>query len=168
MALGLGEYVHFSLRSDTPLLIDKLKKGYAHAVIVLDADPIIEQYGTTVLRFNTKSWRTRAALRCEQDRASIKRIITLSQDKRRWPSAEVLARYGVSLGSNARVLCMSEAERLAVREVLDSVSPDYRIECETIVSAPEYEPTTFKLIQNYFAQCSVAGTVVPPPMIPFD
>src|SRR5579883_1492189 len=59
--LALSDYVHFAFTLKTPILTDKLKKGYPHAVLIFDGYTLAQMPGHALLPYNTKAWRTRAA-----------------------------------------------------------------------------------------------------------
>jgi len=56
--VGLADFVHFSLSANTPLLIDKLRKGYAHVCMEFDAQAVVSLPMTGVVKYNAKSWWT--------------------------------------------------------------------------------------------------------------
>lgn len=53
--LKLDGYVHLSLQSQTPLLADKLARGYPHVLLVFGFDALFTSPVSALLRFNAKT-----------------------------------------------------------------------------------------------------------------
>lgn len=170
--LGLADWVHLSLRSDTPLLHDKLAKGYPHALLVFDRAAVLALPEVALLPYNTKAWRTRAACQPVTDALERANLLRRHADTGRFPSLEVLAHYGLDLTHLAQIAFVTDEERLWITDLLPGLaitSP------APLVTAPnlfprvgDYLPTTGSAITAYFDACRAAGTLLPPPPIPFD
>ena len=95
-ALGLADYVHLSLRPDTPLLADKLRRGYPHALLVFDRPSVLARPGTALVPYNAKSWHSKAAFTPVTDPADRAHLLDAHR-RGRYPSLEVLVKYGLDL-----------------------------------------------------------------------
>lgn len=167
--LGLADYVHFSLRPDTPLLADKLSRGYPHALFVFDGAAVFQQPGVALLPFNTKAWRHRSAFAPVVDKDAQAHLLR-AHAVGRFPSLEVLIPYGLSLDCLTRLICFMETERAALAAVLTALdlSAPLAADSSLFPACPTYAPTTGDALAAYFAACLKAGKVLPPPPIPFD
>jgi hypothetical protein len=170
--LGVADYVHLSLHSMTPLLADKLKKGYAHALIEFDRQAVLALPETAILPYNTKAWNSKSAFVPITDEAGKRRLLDERAAGGRNPSLEVLVKYGLSLEHAERVIYSSTAECDAVRRALISGACRACLRHEVEISAfpmpNTYEPVRLPEIESYFARCRSAGTILPPPTLPFD
>ena len=108
--LGLADYVHLSLKSQTPLLADKLRRGYPHALLVFDAAPVQALPETALLPFNTKAWRGRAAFAPVTDPAERTALLRRHSETGRCPSLEVLIKYGLDLTHAREIAFLTDAE----------------------------------------------------------
>ncbi len=169
--LGLADWVHLSLRPDTPLLRDKMGRGYPHALLVFAREPILALPQVALLPFNTKAWRSRAALQPvtdDLDKAALLRRYAVTG---RPPSLEVLVRYGLGLASLTRVAFLSDDEGQQMADLLGAltlVPPAPLVTAPALFPRAEYCPTTGDALAAYFTQCRAAGSLLPPPDIPFD
>lgn len=170
--LGLADYVHLSLDSHTPLLAHKLAKGYPHALLAFDRAAVLALPATALLPYNTKAWYTRACYAPVTDRAEQERMLRRHEEHGRYPSLEVLVKYGLDLASLAEVLFLTSEEREAVASLLQTLglmpSTPLRSDPARFPCHGPYQPTTLDLTTAYFAQCTQAGDLLPPPLIPFD
>ena len=89
--LGLADYVHLSLTPQTPLLADKLRRGYPHALLVFDAETVQALPETALLPYNTKSWHGRAAFAPVTDPMERAALLRRHAETGRCPSLEVLS-----------------------------------------------------------------------------
>ncbi len=170
--LGLADWVHLSLASDTPLLRDKLAFGYPHALLVFERETILALPQVALLPYNTKAWRTRAACRPVTEEAEKADLLRRHADTGRFPSLEVLVHYGLDLTPLVQVAFVTEEERAWVTDLLQTLDLPFPA---PLVTVPElfpsvggYAPATGEQITAYFAACRAAGTLLPPPAIPFD
>ena len=166
--LGLGEYVHFSFDYITPLLLDKARRGYPHAVFVFDAAAIAELPGAGLLPYNTKTWRSKRALRLVCDAGEAMSWLATRREGDRLRSLEFLVKYGAGLDSllELRFGTSEEAERVAkIAGACGLTLP------ESIIVSPHIgggaSPTASE-IDAYFEACEASGKVLPPPRIRFD
>ncbi|MBV9850056.1 MAG: hypothetical protein JO250_10325 [Armatimonadetes bacterium] len=170
--LGLADYIHLSLRPDTPLLADKVAQGYPHSLIVFDAQSVQALPETALLPYNAKAWRGRAAFVPVTDPAERAALLRRHAETGRCPSLEVLVKYGLALTHARQIAFLTDAERLqiaALQTALALITP------APLVTAPAlfprnvpYVPVTGDAIADYFRCCAEAGTVLPPPPLPFD
>ena len=168
--LGLADWVHLSLRPDTPLLRDKLSRGYPHALLVFDRDALLALPEVALLPYNTKAWRSRAACQPITDPAEKTELLRRHQETGHFPSLEVLVHYGLDLALLTQIAFVSEEERLWVSELLAALAltAPLVIAPELFPAVADYRPVTRDAILAYFTACRAAGKLLPPPLIPFD
>ncbi|MDQ2799302.1 MAG: DUF4433 domain-containing protein [Armatimonadota bacterium] len=170
--LGLADWVHLSLRPDTPLLHDKLAKGYPHALLVFDREAILALPEVALLPYNTKAWRTRAACQPVTDASERADLLRRHADTGRFPSLEVLVHYGLDLTRLTQIAFVTEEERLWITDllpVLAITSPaPFVTTPDLFPRTDDYFSTTGSAITAYFDTCREAGTLLKPPSIPFD
>jgi len=168
--LALADYVHFAFDLSTPILADKLNKGYPHAVLIFDAFALGELPGHALLPYNTKAWRTRAAYALVTDSWEKSRLLHRHDSFRELQSLEFLVKYGVGLEALLSVAFVSASEQAAVERLCGdlSIPVGAKIHVESALAPPAYFPATGKDIESYFAACRAAGEVLKPPAIPFD
>ena len=170
--LNLTDWVHLSLRPDTPLLRDKLAKGYPHALLVFDRETVLNLPEIALLPYNTKAWRSRSAYIPVTDPQAKADLLKQQAETKHFPSLEVLVHYGLSLALLTRIVLASERERSLVTETLAACEVSYQYSLETdaaLLRLPEaYAPTTELALREYFSACRLAGQLLPPPNIPFD
>lgn len=170
--LGLADWVHLSLHPDTPLLRDKLAKGYPHALLVFDRNAILAFPEVALLPYNTKAWRTRAACQPVTDASERADLLRRHADTGRFPSLEVLVHYGLGLTHLAQIAFVTEEEHLWVTDLLPALAMTAPVPFVTVPTlfprTDNYLPTTGSAITAYFDSCREVGTLLPPPAIPFD
>jgi hypothetical protein len=170
--LGLADYIHLSPQFHTPLLADKLRRGYAHSLLVFHAAPVLAQPETALLAWNPKSWRKRAALQPVTDPDECAALWHRHLATGRFPSLEVLVKYGLSLEHLQRIVFFCAEEYALVAELAEALAlprtAPWTVEPELFASCAAYTPTTRTQIAAYFAACRAAGELLPPPAIPFD
>lgn len=170
--LGLADYLHLSLHSQTPLLADKLRRGYPHALLVFDRARVLALPGAALLPYNTKAWFDKAAYAPVTDAASRQSLLDAHARHGRYPSLEVLVKYGLGLDALKTIAFCAEEECVQTRLTLDALSvpaPAALCVCPALFPLKgEYQPTTQALVFDYFAACRDAGDVLPPPEIAFD
>ena len=170
--LGLADWVHLSLTPHTPLLRDKLQRGYAHGLLVFDRDTVLSLPEVALLPYNTKAWRSRAVFEPVTDPAEKAALLKRHAQTRRYPSLEVLVHYGLSLNQLILVGFAVPSEQEAVTETLTALNLPALAPLVTdpaLFPLPDaYLPTTLSAIHDYFAACRNEGALLPPPAIPFD
>ncbi len=170
--LGLADWVHLSPAPRTPLLADKLRRGYPHALLVFRAAPVWALPETALLAYNAKSWCTRAALRPVTDADERAALWRRHVSTGRFPSLEVLVKYGLSLAHLERIALLTDDELALLGATLDALAlprpAPLTTEPSLFPPCDGYAPTTGGAIADYFAACRAAGSVLPPPPIPFD
>lgn len=170
--LGLADWVHLSLHPDTPLLRDKLARGYPHALLVFDRDAVLSLPEVALLPYNTKAWRTRVAFQPVTNASERADLLRRHADTGRFPSLEMLVHYGLDLAHLVQVAFVTDEERLWVAGLLAAmalVAPTPLITASHLFPCPDnYLATTGSAIAAYFDACREAETLLPPPVIPFD
>lgn len=170
--LGLADWVHLSLRAHTPLLADKLRRGYPHALLVFDRAAVLALPSTALLPYNTKAWFDKAAYAPVTDPAQRQALLHAHAQHGRYPSLEVLVKYGLGLGSLKTIAFCAEEEHVQTRQTLAAMGvpvPAALCVCPALFPhADEYRPTTQSLVFDYFAACRDAQAVLPPPPLAFD
>ena len=170
--LGLADYVHLSLTPHTPLLADKLRRGYPHALLVFDAEAVQALPGTALLPYNAKAWRSRAAFAPVTDPAERAALMRRHAETGRCPSLEVLVKYGLALDHARLVAFLTDEERRLVADVVSALSLPVPAPLTTDPSlfpgCDAYTPVTLGAIADYCAHCAGAADLLPPPNLPFD
>jgi hypothetical protein len=169
--LGLADYVHFYPQPGSPLLADKIAKGFPHALLVFDAERVLSLAGTGVIPYNTKSWRHREEFQPIEDSAQIAVLLAAHADGAH-PSLEVLARYAVGLDALRLVAFIADEERSLAEQVLRELrlapKAPLVVDRDLFPNAGGYRPDTLPSTSRYFQECRQARTVAVPPGIPFD
>jgi hypothetical protein len=170
--LSLTDFVHLSPRSQTPLLADKLGRGYPHVLLVFHAEDVFAMPEVALLPYNTKSWRTRAAFQPITEPAEREALWRRHTSTGRFPSLEVLIKYGLSLEHLERIALFTALEHRQLTKTLNAlalpVPAPLTTDSTLFPRCPNYAPTTDKAISDYFDACRAAKAVLPPPLIPFD
>jgi hypothetical protein len=166
--LRLTGYVHLALESVTPLLRDKLRKGYPHALLAF-AGSVAELPGAAFLRFNPKSWRHRDDF-VPLVTAEEKALFRSEWQSGLYPSAELLIPDSLPLANNLNALYFcSDAEQHWLGEFENRILPGLPIPA---VAAPDFLPPCEEFdwspFTQYASDCRAAGSMLPPPDLPFD
>lgn len=160
--LGLASYLHFSLTPKTPLLTDKRAHGYPHALLAFRLE-IAQLPGAGFCRYNQKAWRHREDFALLAD-ATEKALFLELYQQGRYPSAELLVPHTLSLDHATGLFFASQAEADWLAR-FPLPTPPTTVAPETFPPAPEID---FAALDAYAAACQAAGTVLPPPDLPFD
>lgn len=170
--LGLTDYVHLSLCSRTPLLADKLAQGFPHALLVFDRAPVLALPQTALLPYNTKAWHAKADFAPVTDRAEQHVMLRRYAEEGRYPSLEVLVKYGLDFAALSDIVFVADAERdlcTALMRALGLAAPaPLRTDAAPFPPCDSYRPVTSDALTSYFEACAGAGILLPPPAIPFD
>ena len=170
--LGLADYVHLSFTPQTPLLADKLRRGYPHALLVFEAGAVQALPETALLPYNPKAWRGRAAFVPITDPGERAALLRRHAETGRCPSLEVLVKYGLALTHTREIAFLTDAERGLTADLLARLALPVPAPLTTapalFPSSGAYAPVTKAPIADYFARCAEAGAVLPPPHLPFD
>ncbi len=170
--LGLSDWIHLSLRPDSPLLRDKLRKGYPHALLVFDRQAVLAMPQVALLPYNTKAWRTRASSRPVTDPVEKAALLRRHLETGRCPSLEVLVHYGLDLAALVQVRFVTEEEQGWVEELRQALAlptpAPWVADADLFALCDGYRPVTGAAIAAYFAACERANSLLPPPPIPFD
>jgi hypothetical protein len=164
--LGLADCVHLSLAPRTPLLSDKRRKGFPHALLAFPPT-LIARPEVALLRYNTKRWAHRDDFRPVRAEAE-KAAVLAAWQQGRYPSLEVLVPERLALESaTALVLASPEEARWfeALLADLGLTAPPRTIDAALFPPGPEPDLTP---LAAYAARCRAAGQVLPPPGLPFD
>ncbi len=168
--LGLTDWVHLSTRPDTPLLRDKLARGYPHVLLVFDRDTVLNLPEVALLPYNTKAWHTRAAYQPVTGPAEKAALLKVHDKTGRYPSLEVLVHYGLDFAALQEIRFAAEDEYAWTADLLTALT--VRVPAPMTADpalAALYTPAeTRQLTADYFAACAEAGAVLPPPAIVFD
>ena len=169
--LGLTNWVHLSTRLDTPLLRDKLARGYPHALFVFDRAAVLALPEVTLLPYNTKAWHSKAAYVPVTDFAEKAEMLRVHDETHRYPSLEVLVHYGLDFAHLQTILFPDEEERqwiVMLMAALDCNLPA-ALKCAVDVFPPyNCGGHTRLATREHFAACREAGLLLPAPPIPFD
>lgn len=168
--LGLTDWVHLSTRPDTPLLRDKLARGYPHVLLEFDRAAVLALPEVALLPYNTKAWHTRSAYVPVIDAAEKAEMLGRHDRAQRFPSLEVLVHYGLDFAPLQKIHFAADDECQWTRDlltVLDSDAPA-PLAVDTALAALYQPGETRLLTQDYFAACIAAKCVLPPPIIAFD
>lgn len=170
--LGLADFVHLSLSSRTPLLADKLAKGFPHALLVFDRAGVLALPQTALLPYNTKAWHTRAAYVPVTDRVEQEDMLRRHAEEGRYPSLEVLVKYGLDFTNLTEIVFLTRTEHDLCAALLDALGlaapAPLRTDPALFPPRNSYRPVTTDALAAYFAACAEAGALLPPPAIPFD
>lgn len=170
--LGLADWIHLSLRPDTPLLRHKLALGYPHALLVFDRPMLLARQDVALLPYNTKAWRTRSVCGPVTDPEKCSSLLRRHAQTGRFPSLEVLVHYGLDLTALIETRFATEAERQATKELFTALSMSAPaplvISPSLLPPGVAYRPTTLTDVFHYFASCRQSNRLLPPPPIPFD
>jgi hypothetical protein len=166
--LGLSDYVHFSLQAVTPLVRDKLDKGFAHCVMAFDAAAIASAPGFALLPSNTKAWTSRTMLRPVTDPVKMGFLLRRRFDTGKLPGLELLALYAMDLGALRSISFASVAEMEMARSILAARGYDSLALTLPAADVRGYRSEIPAALRQYFNQCIQTGEVETPPDIPFD
>lgn len=165
--LHLDRYVHLSLTAKTPLLTDKLRRGYPHLLFEFDT-AIASLPGAALCLYNAKSWRHREdfiPVTGEREKQDIFDAYAAG----RYPSLELLIPDALPLHPHVRSIHFaSEGEARFVRafgSLNREIGWTERISPEHYSPLCVYDPAP---LEQYLADCLEAGVVLPPPNLPFD
>lgn len=169
--LGLTNWVHLSTRPDTPLLRDKLARGFPHALLVFDRTAVLALPEVALLPYNTKAWHSKAAYVPMTDAAEKAELLRAHDKTHRYPSLEVLVHYGLDFAHLQKIIFPDEEERQWVIALMDALDCELPAPLEAAVDVfPPYNcgGNTRPATRDYLAACRAAGRLLPPPLIPFD
>ncbi len=169
--LGLTDWVHLSLRPDTPLLKDKLARGYPHALLVFDRAAVLALPEVALLPYNTKAWHSKAAYVPVTDAAEKTELLRVHDETHRYPSLEVLVHYGLDFAHLQTIVFPNDEERQWVVALMAKLGCDMPAPLTTDTDLfPPYNPgsETRQATHEYFTTCGAAKLLLPPPLIVFD
>jgi hypothetical protein len=166
--LRLSRFVHLSFTPQTPLLADKLTKGYPHALLAFDK-ALLEESNSAVVKFNAKSWRHRDDFAPIYDSEAKARVIE-EWRQGRYPSAELLIEKVLPLSPNCLSLHLaSEEERIWLCGLVEGLKLMLPIPVSVSPSLfPEDIAINLSPHRTYAEECLAARSLLPPPNLPFD
>ncbi len=160
--LGLENYIHLSFSSQTPLLVDKLSRGYPHALLAFPPE-IAQLPGAAYLKYNTKRWAHREEFIPITD-ATEKQAFLAEWRTGRYPSAELLIPEQLLLTYASALVFASQVEG-------DWLAA-FSLPTPPISIAPERFPAgsapDLTLLWEWRESCERAGALLSPPDLPFD
>lgn len=168
--LGLTDWVHLSTRPDTPLLKDKLARGYPHVLLEFDRDAILALPEVALLPYNTKAWQTRSAYAPVTAAAEKAELLRRHDETHHFPSLEVLVHYGLDFAHLQKISFVAEDECQWVGELLTVLALKLPVTSAMDPTlAALYQPGETRLLtRDYLVACRDAGCLLPPPDIAFD
>lgn len=168
--LGLTNWVHLSTRPDTPLIKDKLARGYPHVLLEFDRKAVLALPEVALLPYNTKAWQTRSAYVPVTDAAEKAEMLRRHDEINHFPSLEVLVHYGLDFAHLTKITFAADDECQWVIELLATLTLEVAVPLGMHPAlAALYQPgETRRLTRNYLAACGEAGCILPPPDIVFD
>ena len=169
--LGLSDWVHLSTRPDTPLLKDKLARGYPHALLVFDRAAMLDLPEVALLPYNTKAWRHRAAFLPITDANEKAETLRRHDVGLQYPSLEVLVHYGLDFAHLQRIVFADPDECAWVSGLMATLGckPPAPLEANPAWLPPyAVGGATQAATRAYLEACHAAGALLPPPSITFD
>ncbi len=168
--LGLTDWVHLSTRPDTPLLKNKLARGYPHVLLHFDREAVLNLPEVALLPYNTKAWHTRASYVPVIDAAEKAALLRRHDEEHQFPSLEVLVHYGLDFAHLAKIAFAAEDEYQWACELLAALRLPVSMPLAADPTlAALYKPAETRLsTRDYFAACIAVSCVLPPPDIAFD
>lgn len=167
--LGLADFVHLSPMPHTPLLRDKQTKGYGHVLLSFHRAATLALPGVALLKFNTKRWAHRDDFVPVAD-GDEKAAVWAAHEEGRYPSLEVLIPQRLPLALSAAAIHVVTDQEA---ELLRGLVADLSLTAPPVQVAPSLFPIgigngDIVAVRDYFASCRNAGSVAPPPQLPFD
>jgi hypothetical protein len=155
-ALGLGDYVHLSLKPITPLLIHKHQQGFPHALLRFPGT-LADLPGNAYLKWNTKKWAHRDEFVPVTDPQE-KQDFEVAWEQGAYPSAELLVPASLDLTLSDGFFLPSEAH--------SSYFPEFTVAPELF---PPLAPSAYDDdLHAYLLLCLHLPEPPPPPSFPFD
>lgn len=168
--LKLTDWVHLSTRPATPLLKDKLARGYPHVLFEFDREAVLALPEVALLPYNTKAWQTRSAYVPITNAAEKAEMLRRHDEEHYFPSLEVLVHYGLDFAYLTKITFAADDECRWATELLAMLKLEVAVPLgvDPALAALYMPGETRLLTRNYLAACGVAGCVLPPPEIAFD
>ena len=169
--LGLADWVHLATRPDTPLLRDKLARGYPHALLEFDRAAVLALPEVALLPYNTKAWHTRSVYVPVTDAAEKAELLRVHDEGRQFPSLEVLVHYGLDFTHLAKIIFAAEDECRWIFGLMTALGVETPPGLEAdpaLLALYHCGSETQRATHNYLDNCRMAGLLLPPPNIPFD
>ena len=169
--LGLSDWLHLSTRPDTPLLRDKLSRGYPHALLVFDREAVLSLPEVALLPYNTKAWRTRSAYLPITDASEKAEMLQRHDQTHLFPSLEVLVHYGLDFTHLKKIAFAADDEYQWITGLMTALDWKMPVTLEVdpeLFSMPGGIGETRLVTHDYLTACCQAGRLLPPPDIAFD
>lgn len=165
--LGLGNYIHLAPHFWTPLLADRCRRGFPHAVLVFEGKSVLALPGMALLPQNTKAWRAKplfAPVTDAEGQSSLFHQYALGRRR----GLEVLVPYGLSLAALKEIIFFQSnfldlTDRFIRSRALPVTAP------LTLVASLSFdvEEPLGKSITAFLESC-INGQLPQPPSLPFD
>lgn len=166
--LRLSRFVHLSFAARTPLLVNKLAKGYPHALLAFDA-ALLTTPNAALIKYNAKAWRHREDFIPAYD-SDAKTAIIEEWRQGQYPSAELLIEAALPLGPHGTALYLASGEEARwLCGLMESLK--LTVPLPVMVSPgvfPTGEALDLSAHARYAEACRAAGILLPPPDLPFD
>ncbi len=168
--LGLDDYVHLSLTSHTPLLADKMRKGYPHVLLQFDRAAVLGLPCVALVPFNAKAWFGKAAFGPVTDPAAQEELLLRYARTGRPRSLAVLVKYGLSLTHLTAIAFACERHREAAQSVLDALplAAPAPLRADLELFPPNEIAPDDGAALSYFACCRKQRRLLAPPPLAFD
>lgn len=166
--LHLDQYIHLSPKPMTPLLKDKLQRGYPHVLITF-SPTLLKLSNTALVRYNPKSWRHREDFQPVTEEEA-KKATWEQWQKGKYPSLEVVVRDALPLVPFAISLTFSDVRQ-----------QEWLINLLSALNLPLFLPIgnweskwgtcsefDWEPYHQYSEQCVAASQMLSPPKLPFD
>jgi hypothetical protein len=167
--LGVDRYVHCSLSLSTPLLQQKIERGYSHAILKFDVGGVgCDEIA--ILPCNTKAWRSRWQCQPVTDPVDIARAVRLHKSRAKFPSLEILVKDRLPLKYLKAIIVPTVQECKLVAELmsrleLGGVAP---VEVAIGLKSRSTEPAGYPEIAEYFCSFGNSQQRIPMPILKFD
>jgi hypothetical protein len=167
--LAVDRYVHFSLKPITPLLMDKLEKGYPHAILkIRTTDSTFSSF--SLLPCNTKSWRSKWQCQQVSDPVDMAALLRKHDETGRFRSLEVLIQEQLPLRFLESILVPTFTEVELVRRLCRNYPAFSGTTVDLMSSCCEqsYSYPNLSQIAEYYQACEQQRQCPDPPILPFD
>lgn len=166
--LRLSRFVHLSFAPKTPLLADKLARGYPHVLLAFDAALAVSP-DSAFVPYNAKSWRHRDDYipLCDSE---AKVALIEAWCKGRYPSAELLIEGRLPLSPHGVCLHLASSEETVwLQDMMAALGLTMPLPVSISPELfPQGEAPGLLPHRTYAEECRAAGRLLPPPDLPFD
>ncbi len=169
IALGLGDYIHCSFERQSPIVLDKLKKGYPHVVLQFDSARLTD-VDCALLPCSTKAWRSKWQCVPVSDPLDMARLMRLYSQCGRFHGMEILVKGALPLDSLVRIETSSMEEYRLVEKISQRLPLRNDVSIELVEPPPilKYAAKNLSVIAEYFELCCRVEIDLAIPILPFD